>query len=200
MIKNYYYYIMDKFATYNLKRNGRINLQGNIFIHGSPIIKIFKDAELTLGNNVTLNSRNYRYQAASMYSPMKIIADKNAKIEIGDNSRINGTCIHAISNISIGENCLIASNTNIFDSNRHDISFENLPNRLNISKKPKDILIEDYVWIGLNSIILPGVKIAYGSVVGAGSIVTKDVPPMSIVAGNPAKIIRKYESDIESIS
>ena len=55
----------------------------------------------------------------------------------------------------------------------------------------RPIVIEDKVWIGINSTILPGVKIGYGAIVGAGSVVTKDVPAMTIVAGNPARIIKR---------
>ena len=56
------------------------------------------------------------------------------------------------------------------------------------------IVIEDKAWIGINSTILPGVRIGYGAIVGAGSVVTKDVPPMTVVAGNPAKFIKKIET------
>jgi acetyltransferase-like isoleucine patch superfamily enzyme len=59
--------------------------------------------------------------------------------------------------------------------------------------KMADIIIEDKVWIGFNVIILKGVKIGEGAVIGAGSVVTKDVPPYHIVAGNPAKIIKKIK-------
>lgn len=55
-------------------------------------------------------------------------------------------------------------------------------------------MIEDKVWIGINSTILPSVRIGYGAIVGAGSVVTKDVPAMIIVAGNPARIIKKIET------
>ena len=57
----------------------------------------------------------------------------------------------------------------------------------------RPIVIEDKAWIGINSTILPGVCIGYGAIVGAGSVVTKDVPPMTVVAGNPAKFIKKIE-------
>ena len=61
----------------------------------------------------------------------------------------------------------------------------------NVDKR--NIIIEDDVWIGANSVILPGITIEQGAVIGAGSVVTKDVPSYAIVAGNPAKII-KYRS------
>lgn len=57
----------------------------------------------------------------------------------------------------------------------------------------RPIVIEDKVWIGINTTILPGVKIGYGAIIGAGSVVTRDVPAMSIVAGNPARIIKQIE-------
>lgn len=65
--------------------------------------------------------------------------------------------------------------------------------------KSKPVVIEDDVWVGFNAIILGGVKIGKGAVIGAGSVVTKDVPPYSIVAGNPAKVI-KYRFSSEEIS
>ena len=55
----------------------------------------------------------------------------------------------------------------------------------------RPIIIEDKVWIGINSTVLPGVRIGYGAIIGAGSVVTKDVPPMTVVAGNPARFIKK---------
>jgi acetyltransferase-like isoleucine patch superfamily enzyme len=57
----------------------------------------------------------------------------------------------------------------------------------------KNIIIEDGVWIGFGAIILPGVRIGYKSIIGAGAIVSKDIPPNSIAAGNPCKIIREYD-------
>ena len=57
----------------------------------------------------------------------------------------------------------------------------------------RPIVIEDKVWIGIGATVLPGVRIGYGSIVGANSVVTHDVPPMTIVGGNPAKFIKKIE-------
>jgi acetyltransferase-like isoleucine patch superfamily enzyme len=59
------------------------------------------------------------------------------------------------------------------------------------------VIIEDDVWIGYGSIVLSGVKIGRGSIVAAGSVVTKDIEPYSIVAGNPAKLIRKRFTEDE---
>lgn len=171
----------------------KIKIGKGLIIKKKPLIEISKDATIIIGNNVTLNSDNNGYHI-NMHSRVKLMADrKGALIEIGNNSRIHGSCIHAYKKISIGKNCLIAANCQIIDGNGHDISFENPENRINTKGSAKEVIIEDNVWIGANTIILPGVKIGYGSVVSALSVITKDVPPLCIVGGNPAKIIKKYD-------
>lgn len=90
--------------------------------------------------------------------------------------------------ITIGDGVFIGPKCNLITIN-HDV---NPDNRSATYGRP--IVIEDKVWIGINSTVLPGVRIGYGSIVGAQSVVTRDVPPMTIVAGNPAIIIRKIES------
>ena len=87
--------------------------------------------------------------------------------------------------ITIGNEVFIGPKVNLITIN-HDVNPENR----NVTYG-RPIVIEDKVWIGINSTILPGVKIGYGAIVGAGSVVTKDVPAMTIVAGNPARIIKR---------
>lgn len=132
---------------------------------------------------------------------------------IGENSNIHPTVIlRNPANIIIGNNCLINHN-NIFQAGKkkalikigdyvqtgpnvmmfaynHGYELNNIP----MIKQPyfeDDIIIENDVWIGAGSIILSGVKIGEGAVVGAGSVVTKDIPKYSIFVGNPAKFIKK---------
>ena len=87
--------------------------------------------------------------------------------------------------ITIGNEVFIGPKVNLITIN-HDVNPENRN-----ATYGRPIVIEDKVWIGINSTILPGVKVGYGAIVGAGSVVTKDVPAMTIVAGNPARIIKK---------
>ncbi len=89
--------------------------------------------------------------------------------------------------ITIGNGVFIGPKVNLITIN-HDVNPENRS-----ATYGKPIIIEDKVWIGINATILPGVRIGYGSIVGANSVVTGDVPPMTIVAGNPARIVRKIE-------
>jgi Acetyltransferase (isoleucine patch superfamily) len=88
--------------------------------------------------------------------------------------------------ITIGNDVMIAAHT-IISSQTHD---PNAP-LFRETQIMKPVVIEDNVWIGSGAIILPGVHIGTGSVIGAGSVVTKDVPPGSVVVGGPSKVIRQ---------
>lgn len=162
-------------------------------VNGRPIIQVHPSAKIEIGDGVTLNSRNYGYHL-NMHSPVKLMADRpDARIVIGDNSRIHGSCIHAYKSVSIGKNCLVAANCQIFDSNGHEISFGDVPNRIHTQSEGRPIVIEDNVWIGANTLVMPGVRIGQGSVISAGSIVKSDIPPMVIAGGNPAALIMTAE-------
>lgn len=95
----------------------------------------------------------------------------------------NGVYINAYNGVTIGKNVLFASGVKIISAN-HD--FTNRKKHL----KTDPIHIEENVWIGADAVILPAVTIGKNSIIGAGSIVTKDIPDNVIVAGNPAKIIK----------
>ncbi|MEH2434723.1 MAG: acyltransferase [Nostoc sp.] len=129
-----------------------------------------------------------------------VIFDKeNASISIGKRVFITGSII-ASKNIEIGDDVLIAWGTTIVDHNSHSIYFsERQKDAVDWMAGKKDwthvkiapVKICSKVWIGFNSIILKGVTIGEGAVIGAGSVVTKDVPAWTVVAGNPARIIRE---------
>jgi acetyltransferase-like isoleucine patch superfamily enzyme len=189
------YHIAIKFYKIWISSKKNIELEGRLILKGLPIIDIRKESKLYLGNNVTLNSSNRDYNI-NLYSPVKLFANRpGAEIRIGNNSRIHGTCIHAFKSIVIGEGCLIAANCQIIDGNGHDLSFPNVENRINTKGNSHPVIIEDHVWIGMNSIILPGVTIGRGSVISASSVVVKDVPPMVMAGGNPAVIKKKYSDE-----
>ncbi|MDE6065434.1 MAG: acyltransferase [Duncaniella sp.] len=111
-----------------------------------------------------------------------------ARIEIGEHSGL-GANSHITNNIKIGRDVMIAPELHVVFRN-HNISDINVPMRVQPELPETTVTIEDDVWIGQRVIILPGRTIAKGSVVGAGSVVTKDFPPYSIIGGNPARLIR----------
>jgi acetyltransferase-like isoleucine patch superfamily enzyme len=169
-----------------------ITLRGKVNVSGIPVLVFKRGGRAVLGKNVYLKSNKKSYHL-NMHSPVKLMADQpGAIIEIGDYSRINGACIHAFKKITIGKNCLIAANCQIFDGNGHDLSMDDVYNRVNTVGDAKEIVIEDAVWLGANVIVMPGVRIGKGSVIAAGSVVVKDIPPMSVAGGNPAKVLKTY--------
>ncbi len=112
-----------------------------------------------------------------------------ATISIGEKTVINNN-VSLVANvkIEIGERCLIGNGVLIIDSDFHHID----PANRHAGAAPcKAVVIGDNVWIGASAIILKGTRIGENSVVGAGAVVTRDVPPNVVVAGNPAKIIRR---------
>ena len=112
--------------------------------------------------------------------------NKPAVLEIGDFTTIGDrTEIHVAEKVIIGKHCRISWDCVIMDRNYHGTGNE--PEII------KPVAIEDDVWIGCRAIILPGVTLGEKSVIAAGSVVTKDVPSYTVVAGNPAKFIKKID-------
>lgn len=113
------------------------------------------------------------------------------RVEIGSNTSINKNSVldGRGKGLIIGNNVDIAQECNIW-SLQHDY------NSPDYQTEGKMTIIEDYVWIASRATILPGVKVGYGSVVATCSVVTKDVPPLSIVAGCPAKVIAQRNNNM----
>jgi acetyltransferase-like isoleucine patch superfamily enzyme len=177
-----------------LRSRDNIAIEGSLVLIGRPRIDIRPRARLELGHNVTLRSTDVGYHL-SMYAPTKLFADRDgALIRIGRNTRINGSCIHAQKSIRIGENCLIAANCQICDGNGHSLSFPDVADRIRTEGSAKAVVIEDSVWLGTGCVVLSGVRIGTGSVIGANSVVTGDIPPMVVALGNPAVVIKDYSS------
>lgn len=108
-------------------------------------------------------------------------------VAIGDLSSIGSNAwVYALDKIAIGKNCCIGEEVKLITGS-HNISISTF----DLITKP--ITIMDNVWIATGAIILPGVTIGEGAVVGAGAVVTKDVAAWTVVAGNPAKVIKKRE-------
>jgi acetyltransferase-like isoleucine patch superfamily enzyme len=125
----------------------------------------------------------------------KLIIGKNCKL--GDN-------VHIVANekVEIGDNCLMASKIFISDTNHGDYSNTNIASSPDIppDDRPlytKPVHIGNNVWIGENVCVLLGVKIGDACIIGANSVVNKDVPNNCIVAGVPAKVIKKWSTELE---
>lgn len=147
-----------------------------VSVNGKPKIK--NQGTLVLGDEVRIWSNIER---------AKIFTGPKGTLKIGKNSRINGSHITAQNKITIGDNCRISPYTLIMDSDFHD-----LKNHF-VDVTGEEIVIEDNVWVASKATVLKGVTIGKGSVVAAGAVVTKSIPPYSVAAGVPAKVIKSLK-------
>lgn len=147
-----------------------------VFTKGRPAIQ--NKGSIKIGNVVSIWSTIHR---------TRLSAHRGGSIEIGNNNFINGVFISASSRVKIGNNCKFGPITMIMDSDFHDI------NDHSKEGQTSEISIEDNVWVGARATILKGVTIGEGSIVAVGAVVTKSVPPNSIVAGVPAVIVKTID-------
>jgi acetyltransferase-like isoleucine patch superfamily enzyme len=164
-----------------------IRLGKKCTFYGLPCFQRHPYSIINIGNNCTFRSDKTSNLIGVNHKCIIATHSKNASIEIGDNCGFSGVTIGAMENIKIGNNFLCGANVLISDFDWHNID-PNLRNANCLTSKP--VVIENNVFIGYNSIIWKGVKIGQNSVIGAGSIVTQDIPPNVIAAGNPCKVIR----------
>lgn len=147
------------------------------------------DLKIHIGDNCTINGKN-AFIASRVFD--------NPTLSIGDNSVLgHETEIIIAKQVSIGNHVLIAEGCFISDNPGHPIEAIARRTQPVAPEQIKPVIIEDDVWIGAGSYIMPGVRIGRGSVVGAGSVVTKDVPAFHVAAGNPAKVVKKISEDKE---
>lgn len=114
-----------------------------------------------------------------------------AEIRIGSNARLNGPLLQADTLIEIGPDCIVGQ-AHILDSDMHSLARDR---RVNPSAPVRSapVILERNVWVCRGAAILPGVRVGEGSVIGYGSVVTSDVPPGVVAAGNPARVVRSLE-------
>jgi acetyltransferase-like isoleucine patch superfamily enzyme len=118
-----------------------------------------------------------------------IIAANLGRVSVGKHSWIGPFClVYGNGDVSIGDNVLVAAHTSINTVSHHFQRCDIPINDQGIYCDP--VTVEDDAWIGMNAVILQGVTIGKGAIVGAGAVVTRDVPPWSIVMGVPARVVR----------
>ena len=173
------------FNIFNYKKLGNI-----VTVLGFPIIRKATTSKINVGKNLKLVSNSY-FSPPGVNHPVIIrTVNSKAEIRIGNDVGISGGAITAAYRILIGDNVMLGSNVVITDTDFHPIAPENRRYRTD-DVKTAEVIIEDNVFIGMNSMILKGVHIGKNSVIGAGSVVTKDIPENCIAVGNPAEVIRE---------
>jgi serine acetyltransferase len=179
-VRNTYYFVMRVFVCEPIfkascRKVGR-GVRTDIYV---PFIS--GQGDIIVGDDVLIDGR-LTITFASRYADCPRLA-------IGDRTRIGFNCALIVGkDVEIGSDCLIASETLIFDSSGHQLDPD-----LRLAGAPptedmvKPVRIGNNVWIGKRAMVFPGVTIGDGSVVAAGSIVMRDVPENTLVAGNPAR-------------
>jgi acetyltransferase-like isoleucine patch superfamily enzyme len=143
-------------------------------------------------------------RGASVYLGTMFDLGPRARVSIGDYALLNGAWIIADAGVEIGDYCLISWNVVLMDTYRVPLNAaerrreleraaRRQPRRLVGEGPARPVRIGRNVWIGFDVCVLPGVSIGEGSVVGARSVVAGSVPPYSVVAGNPARVIRALD-------
>ena len=160
--------------------------------YGLPFIRINgRGSKLILGRRFIASSCIERNAIGIIQRTVIKTHAPGAVIEIGDCSGISGGTIAAWKSIKIGSHVLIGSGAMIIDSDSHSLDWEK--RRRGEASHTRPIVIEDDVFIGARAIILKGVTIGRGAIIGAGAVVTSDIPAWSVAVGNPAKVVKSLE-------
>lgn len=171
--------ILTQYKYYSLTQDKNIILGKNVFINNDAKIEIRYGGKIKIGNN------NHIFDGV-------LILSYGGKIIIGNNCNINPyTIVYGHGNTKIGNNVLIAGHCMIIP-NSHNYKNPNLT-IMEQGNTSKGIIIEDDVWIAHSCTILDGVTIGRGSVIAAGSVVNKSIPPYCVYGGIPAKFLKKRE-------
>ncbi len=179
------------FLRYKIKYRSCVRFKGFTVVYAFPDSEIdFKKGKN--GEKTDVNS-HWLSNLMGLYQRTIIVARYGGKIEIGPGCGISGSTIYSMESITIGSNVLIGGNCKIIDNDFHPL----LASKRN-PQKPDDIVkkaivIGDDCFIGANSIILKGTTLGRDCVVGAGSVVSGPFPDHVVIAGNPAKVIKKNE-------
>lgn len=181
-----------------IMRLTKVEYGKNLLLRGVPLIFNKSGARLKIGENVTIKS-SFLSNLVGLYSRTIIVTRApEAVIEIGDNVGISGATIYARKGIYIGDNTCIGGNCKILDNDFHPVDVE-ARNRLlaDVHGGDSDLVpgreihIGKNCFIGCNSIILKGTVLGDGCVVGAGAVVSGQFEDGSVIAGNPAKVVKK---------
>ena len=165
-----------------------LKVYNKIYIQPRGTIKIGRNFLFTSGDCINPICRNIR---GCIYS------EPGSVLEIGNHVSISSACIWIKERVSIGNNVNIGGNVLIMDNDAHELNYvarrgnKKTNSDIEYTVQHSPIIIEDDVWIGANCQILKGVTIGARTIIGAGSVVTRNIPADCIAAGNPCRIIRR---------
>lgn len=173
-----------------MMRIQRIKYGKGCCFYGIPIIVCTKNSKMTIGNNVVCVS-SFISNLVGLYQRSIIIARAGAEVILEDEVKMSGVTIYSRESIRIGKYTNIGGNVKIFDHDFHPIDPNERLVHPNTGMITKPINIGENVFIGANVIILKGTTIGCNCVIGAGAVVSGVFGDNCVIAGNPARVIRK---------
>lgn len=169
---------------------------GYVTLLGHPIISKEPNSHIIIGKGVTLVS-DTKYNVAGINHPCILSTVRpNASLIIEDGCGLSGATISCASQIVLKKGVGLGANVCVYDHDFHGIEPYNRCCYNSVKSRP--ITIEEFVWIGANSVVLKGSTIGKAAVIGACSVVVSDVPELCIYAGNPAHFIKNIEIDLDA--
>lgn len=185
--------IGDRWLWPALVRAAGVRHGAGLKLVGAPVIRMKSGGSIRLGNQVALYSRQTS-NPILLHTPCGLcLVAPGARITIGDGCALSGTVICAAESVEIGNHVLIGANCKISDTDFHPLSAEARRIDRNKGAASKPVVIKDDVFIGSGAFILKGTVLETGCVVGAGAVVSGTFPPHSIIAGNPARVIKTLD-------
>lgn len=184
--------IIRSLGLYLKYLQAKIKYLGKVKFNGFTVLYAFRGSKIDIGTGTVFNSHPLS-NLVGLNQRMIMVARHGGTIKIGEGCQISGSTIYAMESIALGRNVYVGGNCKIIDNDFHPLAASK-----RISQKPEDIskrpiTIGDDCFIGANSFILKGTSLGRNCVVGAGSVVSGTWPDNSIIAGNPARLIRKNE-------
>lgn len=188
MIHNIFKFLLYLY-TFSLRNKFHSFGKGSMI---KPFLNSSHEEYISIGNHVNIGSF-CRITVSTEFGGYTVKSKNNIRLKIGNNVDVgNNTFISANNNIQIGNHVIMSAYVFITD---HDHGFIDI--KKNLHEQPLtekgSVVIEDNVFLGVKSTLLKNVTIGEYSVIAANSVVTKNVPPYSVVAGIPAKVIKKYD-------
>lgn len=170
-------------------------MTGDVRIFGQLKLSRITGSEIVLARGTTLNASAKRNTLESRGPNILKTIRKGALIEVGEDSGMTSTTISSAVSVKVGRRVLLGAGVMITDNDHHVVEPKRGEQRrylgLAASSPDHRVIIGDDVFVGARTIILKGVAIGEGSVIGAGSVVTKDIPAFVLAGGNPCRVIRK---------
>jgi acetyltransferase-like isoleucine patch superfamily enzyme len=176
-----------------------VTLGRGVVLYGGPVVSLFPGSEIRIGSQVVLCSWSRCTALGVNHATVLRTLTGGARLAIGDHVGISGGAICAAESVTIGAYTMLGANVIVTDTDFHPLAALNRRySEAGVESSP--VMIGKNVFLGTETVVLKGVHIGDNSVIGAGSVVTRDIPADVIAAGNPCRVIRRMEASIQRVS